>query len=85
MKISDLNHLEIISEAPRVVGGFSYKYGFSGWLRQIQSWLKTPIKQPVVSENVQGSAYAATNTYNNGSGREIIVATSGAWLKSNHY
>lgn len=66
MKISDLNHLETISEAPKVVGGFSY--GFSNWF---QLWLEQQsIKEAVVSQsatpNGKGSAVSMTGELENG-------------------
>ncbi len=67
MKISDLNHLETISEAPKVVGGFSY--GFSnGFLNR---WFANlSIKEAVVSQsatpNGKGSAVSMTGELENG-------------------
>ena len=67
MKISDLNHLETISEAPKVVGGFSY--GFSnGFLNR---WFANlSIKEAVVSQSVtpdgKGSAVSMTGELENG-------------------
>ncbi len=68
MIISDLNHLETISEAPRVVGGSSHNSYFMSWP---QSWLTNQsIKKAVVSQSStsdgKGSAVAMAGKLNNG-------------------
>ncbi len=80
MIISDLNHLETISEAPKVVGGFSY--GFGHWF--LNSWLtQQSIKEAVVSQSVtpdgKGSAYAATGAYKDGGGFALASAYYVSW------
>ena len=68
MIISDLNHLETISEAPRVIGGSNHNFYFMSWAN---SWLTTrPIKKAIVSQSFtpaeKGSAVAMTGELNNG-------------------
>ena len=77
MQISDLNHLEIISEAPKVVGG--NKKNFFDWMGPFQDWFtqKQPTEQTLVSKNStpdgKGSTYAAHGNYK---GRWFTVASS---------
>ena len=65
MKLVYLNHLETISEVPKVVGGS--RYSFNSWF---QIWLeKQSIKKAVVSQSStsvgKGSAVAMTGELEN--------------------
>ena len=90
MNISDLNHLETISEDTHVVGSSSSIYSFGSWLE------KEPIEQIVVSENYtytpivvsenytytpdgKSSAYAATGAYKDGGGFALASAYYVSW------
>ena len=90
MKISDLNHLEIISEAPKVVGGNKKNlFRINNWFSQFQNWFtkKQPIEQTVVSKNStadgKGSTYAAIGAYKDGGGFTLVSSSYRSWYPEN--